>query len=321
MEVIKAIFSWLKQNRGRIVLLIFSAIFFTFLFFPLGDLSDLVTAQVSKMTRNQVYLQFDDLNFSVLPQPGIAFDKLNLQAQSFPTIKAEQVIVTPSLFSLITQKPAGQVTAMGLMGGKIKASISGGKKSESGIERQLITLNAEKLSLAELKTALNLPVSLKGQISIDSTTLADLAFQEQPEMDVLVRIDRFELPPSNLQTAMGPMTLPDLKLSAVQLKGRLAGGRFFIEEGIIGNANDELSGSIKGNIGLQLQNSGGSINPLIGGYDFSLDLKVKKSFEQKSSLFLSFIDQYKTALPDGARYAFKLSAANPMMPPSFGALR
>ncbi len=45
---------------------------------------------------------------------------------------------------------------------------------------------------------------------------------------------------------MGPLTLPDLKLSTVELKGRLAAGRFVIETGTIGKPGDELYGTIKG---------------------------------------------------------------------------
>lgn len=321
MAQLKTFFSFLGSHKWKFVLMIFSTVVFVILLFPFGDLADLITAQVSKMTGNQVYLQFDDMRMSAFPQPGVAFDQVYVQGSSFPALKAQELVFTPSIMSLISQKPAGNVLARGFLKGQIKASISPGAKSESGVERQKMTLKAEQLSLAELKTLLNLPVSLKGNLNIDTSALADLTFREQPDMDLIVKIDRFELPPSNVQTMMGPLTLPDLKLSAVELKGRLSAGRFIIEEGIIGRATDEINGTVKGNLGLEIQNRGNGFAPVIGGYNFDIDLKIKKSFEQKGSLFLSFIDQYKTALPDGSRYAFKLSAANPMMPPSFGALR
>lgn len=301
--------------------MLFSALAFCILLFPFSDLSDLVTAQVSKQTNNQIYLQFDQIHMSLFPQPGIALDQVYIEGALFPALKSQELVFTPSIMSLITQKPAGQISANGFLRGKIKASISPGTKSDNGTERQKLTLKAEQLSLAELKSLLNLPVSLKGNLNIDTTAIADLTFKEQPDVDLVVNIERFELPPSNVQTMMGPLTLPELKLSSVQLKGRLAAGKFMIEDGLIGGANDEINGSIKGSINLEIQNRGTSFAPVIGGYNFDIDLKIKKSFEDKSSLFLSFIDQYKSPIPGGSRYAFKLSAPNPMMPPSFGALR
>lgn len=321
MDVIKKFFGLLLRHKWKFVLMVFSAMTFTFLLFPFGDLSDLVTAQVSKLTGNQIYLQFDTMHVSILPQPGIALEQVYVEGTQLPPLKSQEIIFTPSVMSLINQKPAGSLTAKGFMRGQIKASIAPGTKSESGTERQKLTLKAESLSLAELKKFLNLPVSIKGNLSIDSEALADLTFKEQPDVEMLMKIDRFELPPANIQTMMGPLTLPDLKLTGVQLKGRLSAGRFIIEEGVIGRPGDELSGTIKGNIGLDIRNMGMGFTPVMGGYNLDIDLKVKKSFEEKSSLFLSFIDQYKTLQPDGARYAFKLSAVNPMMPPSFGALR
>ena len=162
---------------------------------------------------------------------------------------------------------------------------------------------------------------LKGQLDLKTTALADLTFQEQPDVDIDIQIRQFELPPSNVNTAMGPLTLPDLKLSSVELKGRLAGGRFIIETGTIGRQGDELQGTIKGNMGLNVQNVGGTPNPQMGAYNIEVDLKAKRSFQDRAALFLSFIDTYKTATSDGAQYKFKVFSNNPQIPPTMGAVR
>ena len=322
MEAFRNILAGFFKHKWKFVLMIFSALAFTVLLFPFSDLADLVTAQVSKATGNQVYLQFDEMHMSLFPQPGVALEQVYVEGAQFPALKSQEIVFTPSIMSLITQKPAGQVTAKGFLRGQVKASIAPGTKSDNGVERQKLTVKADQLSLSELKNLLNLPVSLKGNLSLDTTALADLTFREQPDVDLVVNIDKFELPPANIQTMMGPLTLPDLKLASVQLKGRLSAGRFVIEDGTIGNANDEINGTIKGSIGMEIQNrGGGSFAPVMGGYNFDIDLKIKKSFEDRGSLFLSFIDQYKTPIAGGSRYAFKLSASNPMLPPSFGALR
>ena len=149
----------------------------------------------------------------------------------------------------------------------------------------------------------------------------DPAFTEQPEADITLKIDKFELPASNLQTPMGAVTLPELKLGQISLKGRLSGGRLNITDGIIGREGDEIFGHIKGNLGITITNNNGTLSPLFGGYNLDIDLKVKRSFQDKAALFLSFVDAYKNPLPDGGQYRIKISAVNFMMPPSIGALR
>ncbi|HWU43245.1 MAG TPA: hypothetical protein VN132_07405, partial [Bdellovibrio sp.] len=104
------------------------------------------------------------------------------------------------------------------------------------------------------------------------------------------------------------------------LKGRLAAGRFTIETGTFGKPGDELQGTIRGNIGVTLQNHNG-ISHQIGGYNFDIDMKAKKSFQERAALFLGFLDSFKTVTNEGAEYKFKASATNPAMPPKLDVAR
>ncbi len=56
-------------------------------------------------------------------------------------------------------------------------------------------------------------------------------------------------------------------------------------------------------------------------YNFEVSLNIKKSFQDRAALFLSFIDNYKTPTADGALYSFKLTGSNLMAPPSMSALK
>ncbi|WP_374032643.1 hypothetical protein [Bdellovibrio bacteriovorus] len=94
-----------------------------------------------------------------------------------------------------------------------------------------------------------------------------------------------------------------------------------IETGTIGKPGDELYGTIKGKIGLTIVNRGNSFGHQIGAYNIEVDLKTKRSFQERAALFLTFIDGYKTPTSEGSQYKFKVSASNPMMPPSIGAVR
>ncbi len=317
----KSFSTFFKAHYLKVLLLSFSITVFTFLLFPFDDLGDLVTSQVYDKSNKRIYVQFDRLHLSLFPESGIALDEVYLEATGVPALKAKELVFTPSLSSLMSSKPAGSVALKGFLQGNIEASLKPAGKSENGVIRDRITLSAKQISLSEIREMAQLPVMLKGSINLDSTATADLTFQEQPDMDLTLKIDKFELPPSNVQTPMGPITLPDLKLSSVELKGRLSSGRFQIEEGLIGKDQDEIRGTIKGGIAMTIKQQGGVIYPVIGGYDFNVDLNIKKSFQDRAALFLSFIDQHKTNTADGARYAFKLNATSSSVPPSINPLR
>ncbi|WP_413294309.1 type II secretion system protein GspN [Bdellovibrio sp. HCB185ZH] len=321
MENISKFFKWLKENKGKLFVMVVSAFIFLFVLFPFDDLSDLISSQVAKVTNNAVYVQFDRLKMSLIPQPGVQMDHVYIESIRTPALSAQELVITPSITGLIQQKPYGSVSAKGLLKGDVNVSIGKGNRSDNGVERHRIEVSAKKVALNDIREFANLPVLLKGQLNLETTALADLTFQEQPDVEINLTINQFELPPANVNTPMGPLTVPELKLSSIELKGRLAAGRLVIESGTIGKPGDELQGTVKGDIGLTIVNRGGAFGQQIGAYNFDIDLRAKKSFQDKAGLFLTFIDNFKSPTADGAQYKFKLSASNPMMPPSFGAAR
>ena len=321
MEQLRQLITLIRQSKGKIFVMVLSALVFVFMLFPFDDLSDLISSQVSKLSNNSVYLQFDKLKMSIFPQPGVQMDQVYIESLRTPALSAQELVITPSISGLIAQKPYGQVSAKGLLKGDVDIQVSKGAKTENGLERHRVEVTAKKVSLHDIRELANLPVLLKGQLNLQTTALADLSFQEQPDVELDLSISKFELPPSNVNTPMGPLTLPDLKLTSVELKGRLSAGRFIIETGTIGKPGDDLYGSIKGDIALTINNRGGSFAPQVGAYNFEVDLRTKKSFQDRAALFLTFIDGYKTPTSEGGQYKFKLTASNPMMPPSIGAAR
>ncbi len=321
MEQFRQLLKLIRESKGKIFVMVVSALVFAFMLFPFDDLSDLISSQVSRLSNNSVYVQFEKLKMSLFPQPGVKMDQVYIESIRTPAISATELVITPSVRGLIQQKPYGHVSAKGLLKGDVDVQVGKGSKTENGAERHKIEVSAKKISLHDLREMANLPILLKGQLNLESTALADLTFQEQPDIEMNLSINQFELPPSNVNTPMGPLTLPDLKLSTVELKGRLAAGQFVIETGTIGKPGDELYGTIKGKIGLTIVNRGNSFGHQIGAYNIEVDLKTKRSFQERAALFLTFIDGYKTPTSEGSQYKFKVSASNPMMPPSIGAVR
>ncbi len=321
MGKIIELLSLIRSHKDKVFILLVSPLFFLFFLFPFDDLSDLVTSQVSALTNNSFYVQFDKLKMSLLPQPGVKMDQVFVQTPGTPPISISELLVSPSISGIIQQKPFGKILAKGLLQGDIKIQLGKGKTTENGIERQQIEISANDISLTELRDLARVPMLLKGKLNLEGSILADPSFQEQPDLNLNLAIEKFELPPSNVNTPMGDLTLPDLKLSSITLKGRLSAGRFIIETGSLGKPTDDLFGTIKGNIDFNFHNRDGSFTQKMGGYDLEIDLTAKRSFQDRAALFLGFIDNYKTPIGDGAQYKFKMTATGPGMPPSFGSSR
>jgi type II secretion system protein N len=321
MPTLKKALSALFNSKLKIFVMLVSVAVFLFLLFPFNDLGDFVSTQVAHVTGNKLFLQFEELKMSLFPTPGMKFQQVYVEAAGFSGVSAQEIKIAPSVSGLISQKPYGSVNAKGLLKGDVQITVKSGSRNENGLERQKIEISAQKLSLQELRDVARLPVMMKGKLDLETSALVDLTFSEQPDMDISLSISQFELPPANVMTPMGPITMPDLKLSSVEIKGRLAGGKLIIENGQIGRDGDELRGTITGNLDLTLSPAGGAITPVLGGYDFKVDLKAKRGFQDRAALFLSFIDNYKSATPEGGQYRFRVSAANTMVPPTIGAMR
>ncbi len=321
MQTFKKALSVLFNSKLKFFVMILSTVAFLFVLFPFNDLGDLVSAQVARLTGNTLFLQFEDLKMSLFPTPGMKFQQVYVEPSGFAGVSAREIKFAPSITGIIAQKPYGSVSAKGLFKGDVWINVTSGSRAESGLERQKLEISAQKLSLQDLHDVARLPVMMKGSLNLETSALIDLTLSEQPDVDVNLNISQFELPPANVMTPMGPLTMPDLKLSSIEIKGRLAGGKLIIENGQVGKDGDELRGSISGNLDLSLANVGGAVTPVLGGYDFKLDLRTKRNFQDRAALFLSFIDNYKTATPDGAQYKFRVSATSTMIPPTIGAVR
>ena len=321
IESVRNLLKLAWSHRGKFGLLLASVLASLILIFPFGDLSDLVSSQISKMTQNQVYVQFEEMKLGLLSGLGLSFEEIQVEAVGFPPLQAREVKISPSLRTLITQKPAGSISAKDFLHGDVDLSLQPGKKSDNGVERQQLIVNAQRLNLAQMGDLLQLPVALRGQLDLSGSALADLTLQEQPEVEVLLKVDRFELPSANIQTMMGPLNLPELKLASLELKGRLAAGKFIIENGAIGKDSDEVFGSIKGDLDVKFRNSGGGVSPQMGGYNLEVDLKIKKTFQDRAGIFLIAVDNYKTPIPEGSHYHFRLNALNTLSPPNITAPR
>ena len=292
------------------------------LLFPLGDLSDFISSKVSTLTGNQVYLQFDKLHINPL-SPSIGMENVLLETKTIENLTIENLTAAPSLIALISKKPGGQLIAHGILSGNALIKVSpSSSKDKTDNPKSNIELSLEKISLKDLRHSLKLSFPIGGSLNLNAQALVDFAFAEQPDGELSANIQKFELSGGNINLAdLGNINLPEIKFSSVDVKSKIQAGKLLIETMRLGTASDDLSGTIKGDVNLVIQNVNGQISPVINGYNLSIDLVAKQSFKDRAAFFLNFLDRFQKSDATGTRYKFKLISQSAGAPPQMSPLQ
>jgi type II secretion system protein N len=316
MKYVSALIGYLRNNKKKVFIGIVLYAVFLFLLFPFSDLGSFVTTEVAKLTQNQIYLKFEELHFSLLPTPGLELSNVKVQGVQFPQLTTDNLTIAPSIAGLLSFKPGVSVSAKGLFDGDVDITTRGGSKATSGASKQNISIGAEGIELKKLSSALGLPMSLEGKMNLDSQSVFDPSFSDQPEGDLDLKAVRVNITSANVPTPIGPLSLPDTKLQELILKGQLSKGELNIEKAQIGTPQDELFAQIRGTMNVQFQTAGGQVNVNPGPYDLTIQIKTKPSYQAKAGLFLGFLEAYKKSeTPQGREYIFKVAGQNFYAPP------
>ena len=305
-------------------ILLFLALFITFVFvlFPTKEINDFATSLVLKQTQNQVYVTFDNLDLSVLSGLSASLEQVELETAQTNTIRAKSISVKPSIGALLQGQPSGSAQIEGVFGGNLNLNVGVAKKSGEATELMTpLQLDLQSVKLKDLMTALKINIPVFGVASLSAKGELDTKFIEQPDFEFSLSAKPLGLENFDLQTQMGPLPLPKLSFKNTQLKGRLVAGKLHIDESALGAAGDAIQGSVKGSLDLRLVNQNGKVVPQIGGYSFDVKLNVAKRFVEDNSFMFLAISSFKASEDQRETFKFKVSATNPMLPPSFGALR
>lgn len=315
LNALRSSLSWLWQNKGKIGLSVLSTLVFAVLLFPFNDLSDFISRQVSVATRNSVFLQMGGLDLSFFPQFGAQAQQVYVEAAFLPGLRIEELTITPSLRSAISQKPYGSLSAKGVFQGDVNARLGAGGTSERGNPLQQLDITAKRLNLQDLRAIANLPLVIKGRLEAQTSGKIDLNWAEQPDLEINFKIDQLELPPSTVNLGMmGDLSLPEMRVSSVEFKGKLSNGRLTIENMRVGNQpQDDLLGSVKGSLTMNMR------GPMmdLGAYTFDVDVRPSPEFRERAKFFLEFIAGYQ----QGDRYRMKISGSRFGAPPAMAPLR
>jgi type II secretion system protein N len=309
-----------RYHKLKILVVLLSTLMFAFLRFPIDDLGDVVSAKISDATQGQIFCQFDSMGLQLVPQPSLSLEHVDLETPFVSHLKTDELKLSVSIAALLAFKIGFVVDAYGLFRGQAFASFREGEKSKDGGRKYVIRLGADKLDLADIKKAADLPFNLRGALNAKIDSTIDPTFADQPESEVQVNVGSLEMPASTVATPFGPMNLPTVKWSNVNLKGRLVGGKFIVEEGKIGSGQDLLNGQLKGTMDVRISKAGNQTFPEFGAYDFKVELNVNKTVEKDFGLFLSFLDTYKSPTLSGSKYLFRASGIQMGVPPRFASI-
>lgn len=313
LESIKNIF---RFHKSKIALFFGAFLVFAFILFPINDLTDLISNTVSEKTNNQVFLQFDELGFTLLPKPGMGLKNVYLETAMAPPLNIESLTIAPSFRSLFAFQKGLSTIAQGFLGGEVSAAWRESGETSKGEAQQKIDVELTNIDLEELLELLESPNKVFGKASGETAATMDPSFSEQPKGQVALKINNFRFPASSIPTPMGAFPLPEIKISSILLKARLVAGELFVDQLVIGNSKDQINGNIKGKAGLKFSRRGIQVDPLLGRFDFDIDLKILPQKAQELQLVLGLLDSYKKPGIGYTGYCLGISGRNLYAPPN-----
>lgn len=327
---------WIKFTLKYLSLFLFLTLFFIFLLFPFNDLSQLVSDQVSKATRNEASLQFKDLSFSVMPL-GLKMSAVNFETRQGMKLKIDELTLRPSISGALKKQPFGFVSADGFLNGNVQVQMNQGLANDKGLERYKFELKVDQVQLENLKSLVKLPLAFQGQMVSQVTAMLNPSLfdamnpliTDQPESEFTLNVSSFKIPNSNIDLGtFGLIPVPELKLKRIESKGSLQNSNLVLESVQLGQSGDDLTGTLKGQVQMNLEKLRSPIPttnpsfvtvPRFGPYSFEVRLNITPDFEKRASFYLIFLSAYKTSQP--GQYSFKISGSSFMTPPQITALR
>lgn len=307
-QALAAILNVFRYHKLKVILTVVSAAVFVVLLFPYDDLAEVVSTMVAERTNNQVFLQFDRLGIQVIPYPALAVENVVVESSFLPPLQAASLSLTPSISGFLSFRPGFKAGIRRVWNGDIHIELKGGKKTEQGASTQNLHLDIEKIDLAKINEAIDLPLKLQGALSSDAQVNLDPTFASQPEGEISLQIKELRFPSGTIPTQMGPVSLPGLSWSNIQLRGRLTAGRLIIESAELGAPSDLFNGTVKGEMEVRFEPRGaGQVGLNWGAYQLQLDLNVNSKLERELGPFLLLIGSFKSPTTTGVKYKFKMA--------------
>jgi type II secretion system protein N len=325
---ISGLIGFFRNNLGKFILFPFVVLLWIPFIFPYGDLRAVISTTGSRLMGEGTAIDFDTMSLGLGFPVSFDFEGFEFVRTGLPVLSADRLTATPSLEALIKRKPGGKVEADGFFAGQVQASLSpGAALKENAGNKHDITANISGIQLALLTTALKragiLSFTAQGSIDSQATASIDPTFVDQPAANLNLSSNMIAVPSISIPIpGMGPVQSPALQFGKLDFKGKLQEGKLQIEELTFGQTSDGLSGRVRGELDLKLQNDGGRVRALLGAVQLKVELIVSQAMMANSGVALALIlvEKYKTVAGGNLKYGFqvKIEPSNPM--PKFLAL-
>lgn len=312
--LIQPIINVFKFHKFKIFLVFLLTLVFFVVMFPYKEISEIISNQISKATRNQVQMSFEDMGLSLYPF-GISAKEVYIATPELTTpLFIKRVYITPSVLSLLSLKPGGSFRAENIWGGNITATLTHqgqGQSSNKESKVARIELALDKVDIGEVLGWMKAPAKVSGKISGKADLRLDLMGFDHPRGNFNFSGANVELPSVISMQGMDLM-LPEGQLKRLVLAGQMQNGKLNITEGTLGQPSDVIYGKVRGQMDLTTRRMGASLSFVPGPYDFSLDLNFSKEAESKlgtmiGTVLLNNKGGRSATLDGGARYIFSIS--------------
>lgn len=330
LTILKGIGQFPIRHKWKILALPFIALAWAVVIFPYGDLRGLASSQVSKLMPGTA-LDFQNVSLGIGTPLAIVLEEVEFERPGTPALKADRVSASPALSTLFGGAPGGSVSASGLFEGSLQASLKTaskeGKDGAPATFRHDIKGSATDIQVGALTSSLKraglLGLTAKGQLSSDFDLSVDPSFQSNPAGSLSLSGTSIEIPAISIPLpGMGPVQLPSLQFGKLDFKGRLQEGNLAIEELVLGQSTDALSGRMRGKLELALRGGGGRMNANISDVDLNIELSVSDKLMgsflgQAIDLLISKYKQKAAATASITKYRFRLRLPQLGMTPNF----
>lgn len=310
-----------KFHKFKVFFLMMSTMAFFVVMFPYGEISEIISAQINKATRNQVQVSFSDLRLSLIPFGISATDMYVLTPQLKTPLYIKKAHISPSILSFLSFKPGGSVKAEDFLGGDVTATLTNlgqGTSKNKNSKMVRLQLNFSRLQLSQTMEFFKIPAQLSGALSGKADIRLDTKAFEQPRGNFSLNGQKIGLPGSISLQGMD-LILPEGELKRINVNGELQNGNLKFTEGVLGQPSDVIYGKIRGQMELSTRSVGSSFAFVPGSYNFNFDLNFDKQAEQKlgtmiGTILLNNKGGRSEALDGGARYIFSVSGYPRGMP-------
>ncbi len=313
-NILSPIFSLLRFHKKKLGALLLFYLFFLYWLFPLNDMGDFVAVKVSELTARQIFVNFDTLQFNLVPQPGLALSNVIVETPFTPAITAKYLTASPSIMGLFSLKPGVSVHAEGLLGGEVDVVTRGGDKNPAGKRKQKIDLDISGLNLLEVSKFAQLPLNISGSLSANVNTQLDVDMVEQPQGNIELHAEKAVIGESSIMTPMmGPVAIPRINLQDIVLEGLADKGAIQVSKLTIGKPGSDIFLNATGRFEMRFEKVGTDVQSRLGAYDLLIKLSVGDTFKQQVGTYLMLLASYATA---GNSYSFRISGPNIYSPPN-----